>query len=1002
MLLRFWISLICFVSAGYLPAQSGEDSLLVQERLDTLQLWLENFKMDSLKSQLDPVENQVRKYYADPSKSLVELQLIRLQFHQILGEYEVAESYGQQALSGSLQLQDTTFIIRAYNLLAMAIYYRQEYDVTDSLCTKALHLEESKATPDDKQIAALYNLKALSKFKRWKTDEAIELFEKALSLNRKELGDRHLTVAKNYGNLAICYQDKGDYLRAIEYLRSTTNIFRATHGADYQPLATCYYNLALNYGNISELDSSTAYYWRAMELRKKVVPADHIYMAEYWEGIASNYADLQQYDTSLWYYEKAKAIFDTKDPNHYDAPGFLAKVGYVHLQMASYEKAEDHYTKALDLRLQKFGDRDAKVMFYRLMLGGVESSRSNFAIGQEWYDRALQPFAVDLKSGSYLGVPSLKNLMLVFRDKAFSNYQWFLQDEKMSYLDSAFVYSQHAMRLFDFMRSGYREDESRVFLSGRYLNVIDQSLDIIYEIYDKTGEEQYLEAFFTSLERKKATSLLVQLQERQYDHYAGVPDTVLMKEKKLQKTLADLEANHRNLVAAAEDSLALVVQHDLRDMKREYDAFISSLSQQAPEYYELKYQLNYPDVRKVQKTLLPGELLVSYHVTADDVFLFYCDNDRTGLDKVPLSCNLTTEIGALRDTFFNPELLLSSRDKDDRLIAILEGLSNVLIDPLPLAEWNLDRICIVPDGVLGLVPFDCLMTESVTSNASLQSLPYVCVRYDLYTVHSASVWLSSHQMDGRKASLLAFAPSYDSYEQNDGNADELVDILIRSGHLPLPGAAIEATEVARIWSGQLWKGQQANEAAFKKNVHDGGILHLSMHALVDQEQPMRSTLLFAKNEQSDDDGYLYASELYDMNLDASMVVLSACNTGYGKMARGEGTQSLSRAFAYAGVPSTVMSLWKIPDAASGKLMIDFYSNLKLGQTKPEALSNAKRAYLSHVVSSDLAHPFYWAGLVISGNPGALEWENRTNHLFLYGGLLLVLVSLIVLIKRRFA
>ena len=130
---------------------------------------------------------------------------------------------------------------------------------------------------------------------------------------------------------------------------------------------------------------------------------------------------------------------------------------------------------------------------------------------------------------------------------------------------------------------------------------------------------------------------------------------------------------------------------------------------------------------------------------------------------------------------------------------------------------------------------------------------------------------------------------------------------------------------------------------------------------------MFSTLLFTQNPQdTTEDNDLYAIELYDIRLNAQLAVLSACETGLGKIRQGEGVMSLARAFAYAGVPATLMSLGQVEDGATRSLMVDFYRHMKTGMSKDDALQKAKLNYLKNCEPLR-ASPYYWGGFVASGN-----------------------------------
>ncbi len=154
--------------------------------------------------------------------------------------------------------------------------------------------------------------------------------------------------------------------------------------------------------------------------------------------------------------------------------------------------------------------------------------------------------------------------------------------------------------------------------------------------------------------------------------------------------------------------------------------------------------------------------------------------------------------------------------------------------------------------------------------------------------------------------------------------------------------------------GKAWLAREATERNFKENANNYGILHLAMHGLLNDQDPMFSKLLFIQNDTLEG-GFLNAAEIYDLN--AQLAVISACNTASGKINRGEGIMSLSRAFMYAGCPSIVASLWKAPDAATSKIMVHFYENLNKGLTKSEAIRQAKLAYLEDNPGIS-SHPFF--------------------------------------------
>ena len=213
--------------------------------------------------------------------------------------------------------------------------------------------------------------------------------------------------------------------------------------------------------------------------------------------------------------------------------------------------------------------------------------------------------------------------------------------------------------------------------------------------------------------------------------------------------------------------------------------------------------------------------------------------------------------------------------------------------------------------------------------------------------------------------FLAFAPSFSPSDARTN--DFAFDRRSTSDSLAeLAGASEEVEILSSLFEGESLKQQNASEYEFKQKAGSYDVIHLATHAIIDDINPMKSRLLFSSELDSLEDGNLHAYELFNLDLSASMAVLSACNTGFGKVHKGEGVQSLGRAFAYAGCPSIVMSLWPAPDEATSEIMQIFYAELADGASKDAALRTAKLAFLENQPDF-LLHPFYWAGFIVQGN-----------------------------------
>jgi len=162
---------------------------------------------------------------------------------------------------------------------------------------------------------------------------------------------------------------------------------------------------------------------------------------------------------------------------------------------------------------------------------------------------------------------------------------------------------------------------------------------------------------------------------------------------------------------------------------------------------------------------------------------------------------------------------------------------------------------------------------------------------------------------------------------------------------------------------------QANEISFKNNIADYQYVHLATHGIVNEMNPNLSGIIFAQPEidtgenAASDDGILFAGEMYNLDLNADLVVLSACETGLGRIVNGEGIMSMTRGFIYSGTPNILFSLWKVGDKNTYELMVNFYTDIIGGDTYSNALRKAK---LRLIQNEATAFPANWAGFTLVG------------------------------------
>jgi CHAT domain-containing protein len=228
--------------------------------------------------------------------------------------------------------------------------------------------------------------------------------------------------------------------------------------------------------------------------------------------------------------------------------------------------------------------------------------------------------------------------------------------------------------------------------------------------------------------------------------------------------------------------------------------------------------------------------------------------------------------------------------------------------------------------------------------------------------------------NGEKIKILAMGnPVYGATSGGKGaqkaSGQVLRELYLDSGFdfSPLPNSRKEVLQIAQNFPKQrvdIYLGLEAKEQVVKRaSVEDYQIIHFACHGFLDERAPLRSALVLTPDDNLEEDGFLQAREVYQLRLKADLVVLSACQTGRGRLENGEGILGLPRIFFYAGAGSTISSLWKISDRSAYLLMRDFYRFLAGGNDEAQAMRQAKLKMLR----SKFSHPFYWAGFVLNGD-----------------------------------
>jgi CHAT domain-containing protein len=440
----------------------------------------------------------------------------------------------------------------------------------------------------------------------------------------------------------------------------------------------------------------------------------------------------------------------------------------------------------------------------------------------------------------------------------------------------------------------------------------------------------------------------------------------------------------------ADSAQIAALQDKVFGLKQTYDALGQRFEKNYPDYYNLKYQSRVASVAELQQRLLDDKTaLVEYFLGADSIFVFV-------LTKAAFNIRASH-----KDSLFEPQIeqLRQGIVAQDFAAYALPAyrLYQTLLAPMANAISGKSLI-LVPEGALSAIPFEALLTEQVAEGKSQDyaKLPYLINEHAVSCAYSATLLQQEQSRENRatKHDYLAFAPVFANglpagtrgaeffnknfaLDSSQTAATASASATRIRGYLP--STKKEVTGILDLfknsynlferWFGNKSKVYLEREAKEKKlksrDLSDYRFLHFATHGLVNEKSPKLSGLLLASEDStSNEDGILHLGEIYNLKLNADLVVLSACETGLGQVAKGEGIIGLTRGFLYAGASNLLVSLWQVSDVTTADLMVDFYDKMLGGMSKPEALREAKLQMIHR--HPEYAKPYYWAPFILVG------------------------------------
>lgn len=760
--------------------------------------------------------------------------------------------------------------------------------------------------------------------------ESVQCMNEALKLAK----DDSKIQGSIFNSLGISYMGSNRYREALENFRKALKIAKETNNLKDEIISMN--NVAGVYKQVGKYDQALKYHQQTLELVKKT---DNLYIEiALLNSMGEIYRIQKDFDKAAAYYKESLALSEKTGGKrtHYATLKLMADLYYVR---GEKEKALELYKKIRDFYREMNDEENGTGILLKL---------ANFYVNEKKFDEALK-YADELEKTAE------KN----------QNYNYlYLSNNLLSYIalerkdeEKALTYLKKSITISEEMFEKIRIDKMKIELFGNSPWFKDQYDQIITLLLSRGKIEEALEYS----EKARARIFLDNLQGRRILPKNEEQKELARKEMLVSDEIRDLRKKLSQVSEMDEESVS--IRQKIKSLMEERNNLLLKISMENPEYASLR-MVRVSTLEEMQKSLLPGEAIIEYFTGSSETFAWCITKEKITLHRMPLNTgqmdSMIKEIGE--------NLPDSSEESKNKTKEMLKKLYTQIFSPMEKDLDGINCLVIVPHGILHKFPFAILQKENGR---------YLLEDYAILTEPSASsfVLFRSRKTD-RSLNAVQFAlgnvgskkTGNDGEESRGSLTDEDLSDIYRGGFSPLPGTKEEVKDIKEILDEKGIKNSSFIEKDFTydrvvKASPAAGYLHFATHGFISDSFFGQYSGLITGDEP------IFVLDIFDWNLNARMIVLSACKTGLGYQSKGDDMVSLSRAFMQAGTDNLTATLWVVEDQTTRKLMVDFYGNLLKGMTPQESLRQAQLD-----VMKTNRNPFYWGPFVLYGK--GEKWEVR--------------------------
>ncbi len=836
--------------------------------------------------------------------------------------------------------------------------------------------------PLSEKAKTLYNIGISHQYLN-NMEHAKGYIDKALYIFEKDSLYPRLDLARKYYGIGRFYQDLNDAFRATLYYKNAINLYREQEETKAWQFEVLNDLIVMN-NNFKEYKKSKEYIMQALSIQKnfpKEIP--QLNLAWVYLNAGVTYFELKEFESAYKMATKALNLLDKETESFYYSIA-LETIALIQSEEEKFELAEKNINKVLEIRkiLHSKNERQRQLVLAYENLCDILIRKGNISGTNEQLNKAFNILVPNvifdkdhlpiIRNSKALDDSNLIRL-IELKVKVFeAKYE---KSNDIKFLKKALVTQHKIDSVINRSLFNFQFEQSKLDFLNLKFEYYGKAVEDALELHRITGYRFYLEEAYYFSSKTKAIVLQYELNQVNALQ-SNVSQEILQVEKELREEM-NLQLSLLNESTIHRDSLLKTYT------KAQYklDSYLSDIEQKEPAYFKEKYAfIRPPKLKEIQNNIPKDMVVIEYFISKDKIYSFWLTRTKFFPLIIPYTKNIKVTLDNYIAQCHNPEIKFSKELSESLFDKFLQkGLSKT--------GKNTKRICIIPDGQLHKFSFEALI------NGNKNPEQYLIEDYAISYSYSIALLFRKHK-NKEFQKYIGFGSKYSNLLN-----EELKTRKRFFGNENLMQLALSQEEIKRgaaIFDGETFIDDKASLENFLKHSANADIIHLSLHGLVDIDDPSRSSILFDDHQK---DFILSPQDLYGTRLQADLVLLSACHSASGKIYSGEGVQGMSKSFLLGGAHNILSSLWNASEASSLAITTMFLENFHEGLPIDLALHQSKLNYLS-TTEPNKKHPYYWANFILLGE---INTDKAPLHPMLWiiiGSALILLVFFVVRSSKK--